>query len=66
MNSTELLTTVESSAEQNEELANIANISTELSEEQLNNVDGGKFIGLFPYEAVEKKLSILPEPSIRG
>jgi bacteriocin-like protein len=42
MNNTELLNTVESTAEQTEGLVNIANISTELSEEQLNNVNGGK------------------------
>jgi hypothetical protein len=42
MNNTELLRTVESSKIQTEEfLVNNANINTELSEEQLNDVSGG-------------------------
>jgi hypothetical protein len=45
MNNTELLNTVEPTAEHTEELVNTANVNVELSEEQLHEIDGGGMIG---------------------
>jgi hypothetical protein len=46
MNSTELLNIVEPDTEQTEELANTANTNVELSEEQLDGINGGGDLGV--------------------
>jgi hypothetical protein len=60
MNNTELLNTVEYTAQQTEELVNIANTNVELSEEQLHEIDGGGGFGYWVARALPYVMSPIP------